>query len=230
MRDARYFVAVSERGARNGVCLWMKKTVALIALVLGTRLHAQTPVCFRGQPLPKCDGWLVLEARLMQRVEGSSHPFDVNTNLPLRTRDLREYAAGGIGYMRNVDTTQAVGGIFSVGGSETGVRIALEGRRRTWLNHGLASFDVGGGVLTAQQQDVGHPGTSQAYGVTGHAALGVVDVVGVMLAADLVRGQGHTSHAIHVGVQLDSWGGVAAGLVTIAGAILIGLALSGEQT
>ena len=169
----------------------------------------------------------MLEARLMSRLEGSSHPFAVDDNVTLRNRDLREYAAGGIGYMRNVDTTHAVGGIFSVGGSETGVRIALEGRRRTWLNHGIASLDLGGGLLTAQQQDVGRGGTSQTYGVTAHAALGVVDVVGVMLAADLVQGQGHTSHAIHAGVQLDSWGGLAAGLVSLAGAALIAFALAG---
>ena len=86
-------------------------TIAAFTLTAPS-LRAQT--CFRGQPLPACKGFLLIEP---------GYSFGLNPDVG------RHYVTWDLGYMHNVGRS-AVGGTGFVGTDFEATRIGLKGRYR----------------------------------------------------------------------------------------------------
>lgn len=186
---------------------------------------ARHHTCFRAQPLAACDAWVPLTVTGAARTTGTSHArFSPSGVTSARERDLREYGALGVGYMVNRDSTHAVGGLFEVGSSESGVRLALKAKRQRWLSKRWAVSESFG-VLTAQQMNVATDGTTQAYGFTGDVGIDFLDQIGVVVSGDVARGSGHQSAALHAGVRAGSYTALAAAAATAVVGIAVGSSL-----
>lgn len=183
--------------------------------------------CFRPTRAPRCRSYLALEMVAVGRLAGTTSTRPSCGAGPFcRQEDLRAYLGGDIGWMRNVDSTRALGVSLQIGGSEDGVRVALRARRRQWLPHHLV-FDLAAGPLTAQQQPNDNTGVKQSYGFTAESGVGVSNFGTLVLAGDVTRRPGHSASALHGGARLESWPAVIGGAVVVAGLIALYSALKG---
>ena len=199
----------------------MSRRLALIALVVvvavvshGSTVAAQAPVhakCRDAHALPTCGSYFLFELSGTARISGSSIgrcDFTCTVENP-----LPGYGSVDIGWMRNVDTTRALGGSLQIGGSDQGTRLALRIRHRSWLPHGF-TFDAGAGPLLE----------ARGGGVTGDIALGRARIGSLMLGQDIARQYGEVVTGTHAGARLESTGG-AIGSLLIAG-MAVGLVIA----
>jgi hypothetical protein len=139
------------------------------------------------------------------RVGNASHPVDSPFGYaPRNELDFRQLGAWGIGYMRNLDSSDAIGGLIEAGTAGFDKRLTLKMRGQRWLSPSWA-VSASVGPLSAQQQAVGADGTTQAYGATADVGVDFADQVGVVVTGDVTRQSAHQSAALRVGVRGSSY-------------------------
>jgi hypothetical protein len=202
--------------------------VMLSSLVVSASLAAQAPqpsptepksFCLRGQPLPQCRSWFVLEVTGAKRIVGTSAAQHINNP------DLDEYVAWDLGVMRNMDSVRAKGWSLQVGGSSGGTRIAAKLRRRRWLDNHFTR-DVAIGPLVAQEQSRNNTGVVEGFGAAAEAALGYNDLLGVMLDGDVLHVDGRQAAALHVGARAESFVGAVISSIAVLGVYILYRGLS----
>jgi hypothetical protein len=175
--------------------------------------------CLRGQPLRSCRSYLVFELTGTTQLTSTSHEVTIVPSPAFTEPDLRSYVAWNIGAMENRDSTHALGASLEAGVAFEGGRVAIKGRRRTWLANNDA-FDVAAGVLATSQQ-TSRGGSVLAYGLTAESAFGLGDQVSVAISGDLVRSRERGSAALKVGLRLGSYTAMAAtGLIAVGVAVI----------
>ena len=177
-------------------------------LAAQARAATSAPFCVSGRPLRVCRSYLVFELTGAREVRSTAQEVSLAPEVPSFTQnDLASYLAWTVGGMINRDSTHAMGLAFQAGPTNEGVRMALQGRGRTWLpNNG--TFDVAvGGLSMAQTTPSGR--STQAYGLTAESAVGLGDQVSVFVSGDLVGSARRRSAAVHVGGRLGSYAGMA---------------------
>lgn len=115
----------------------------------GTGLAAQEQVgCFRGQPLPQCKTFWIIEMQglipLAQTSRQVTYAGEFGYSYP--SESFGDQVEWNLGHMVNVGGGYAVGGVLTVGSGSnnplTGVRV----RGRKWLSRDL-SLELEGGLL-----------------------------------------------------------------------------------
>jgi len=118
--------------------------------------------------------------------------------------DFRNFGAVDVGYMRNLDSNDAMGALIEAGTGGFDKRFALKARGQHWLSSSwTASASVG--LLSAQQQAVGADRTTHAYGATADVGVDFEDQLGVVLTGDVTRQAAHQETALRVGVRGGSY-------------------------
>lgn len=201
--------------------------VAFIALMSPTVMAAQTKpppdsgtFCFRGRPLPACNGFLLLEIGGSGRVLPSHQPAG-NSAVAEDGGNIGMFA---IGMMRNRPDRTAIGGALELGWGEwPRKRYAIEFRRRKWLNNWVA-FDAAAGPLMINTVNSESAfGGSVNYGLTSHAGLVLGDFATVTTGLDFVRSN-RNQVTLTAGGRLGSWGTLSAAALGVV--FLLGLAHS----
>lgn len=172
---------------------------------------AEAPLCFRGEPLPECQGFLLTEfAAAIARPSGYRRP-------PLN-------AIWELGYMHNLEVEKlAFGGtLFFVYDDEERILFGFKPRLRRWLTPWL-SAEVGPGVIVGGGNGGSFAPSYPAF--SGHAALNFGDLVSVSAQLEVlpltemsnVNPQGREVTG-YIGLRFGSYAGMAAG--PLAGAFL----------
>ncbi|WP_225413087.1 hypothetical protein [Stigmatella hybrida] len=173
---------------------------------------ADAPLCFRGKPLPECQGFLLTE-------------FAVAIAQPSDYRRPPFNAIWELGYMHNLEEASlAFGGtLFFVYDDEERILFGIKPRLRRWLTPWL-SAEVAPGIVIGG----GNGGTfAPSYpAFSGHAALNFGDVVSVSAQLEMLpltstsnvnpRGREVTGY---LSLRFGSYAGMAAG--PLAGAFLV---------
>lgn len=185
--------------------------------------------CFAGRALPHCKTFWITEwgfyqpltsTEFVQRYETTT--FDVE--------DFGNHLGVDVGLMSNLNSRQAIGGVFHLGVSQ-GWRTGLKGRYRHWLSgERKRVVDLSAGVLRAPMRDQFPDFDTQGVGVTGDVSLGLGNWIAVTIRGDALRGGGRTAAATYGGVRLGSYAGIAATALTGFYVLLIYVAYSGAGT
>jgi len=159
------------------VALAVASGLALDALWSGRSLAAQVDddageesrICFRGQPLPACRSFWIVEMQAYTPLAQSTRQVSY-TGAPLTPLEsFEEQLEWNLGHMANITPRLAVGGLFTLGtGAGSGAFAGLKGRVRRWLN-GDVSLELEGGWLRTGAQ---YP---TASGVTADVRLNIRD-------------------------------------------------------
>jgi hypothetical protein len=168
------------------------------------RAPAEAPLCFRGRPLPECQGFLLTE-------------FAVSLGLPSSYRRPPLDASWELGYLHNLEVERlAVGGsLFLVYDDEQRLLFGVKPRLRRWLTPWL-SAEVAPGILVAGG---GVDSFAPAYpAFSGHAALNFGDVLAVSTQLEVlplasksnVNPQGREITG-YIGLRFGSYAGLAVG-------------------
>lgn len=210
----------------------------LLALALAAfALHAGTaqgqvqppgeprPFCVRGRPAESCRAFLVAAGSGHLLLGGSRYSRSGNDGVT-RSTHMAGHVSWELGAMVNRGPADAVGATVLAGADANGLRLGLKGRYRRWMAHG-AALDLGAGVLGAHRAepfpDASLRGNRHVFaaGLTGDAALGLTEWVGVSVRGDLLYDpHGPPVTAVYGGLTLGTRPTVAA---TVA-PILLGIA------
>ncbi|MDC0711632.1 hypothetical protein POL68_24400 [Stigmatella sp. ncwal1] len=165
---------------------------------------AETPLCFRGAPLPRCQGFLLTE-------------FAATLGLPSSYRRPPLNAIWELGYMHNLEVESlALGGtLFLVHDDEQRTLFGIKPRLRRWLTPWL-SAEVAPGILIGGGGVDSFAPSYPAF--SGHAALNFGDVVSVSTQLEVlplasksnVNPQGREITG-YIGLRFGSYAGLAAG-------------------
>lgn len=193
--------------------------------------------CFRGRALPHCSHFLLIEAGYYHRLAGSKHAaLDTNeiTRDAIDNLDRDSHFSWELGYMRNLDGRNAMGGALLVGTGDAGARFGVKGRYRRWVGaEGTGRLDFGAGVLRGGMRDrVPNPyrpsatdpltivADVPAYGVTADVTYDIGDLIGVSTRVELMRAEGgRTGTAVFGGVRLGSYSAIVASAAAGAGLV-----------
>lgn len=214
--------------------------IALSASLVGAQT-APSPTCFTGSPPgTRCSGYVLLEGTASRPVISTKHTivtggvaFPAISNV---VEDLPEHIGGGLGYVRVVSPTHAVGGVaeleFANGEYGNGHRVALTLRDRHWFDQLV--FDAGAGPVGIQVPVVDKNGSCCdgrviAYGGTAEVALTYRGWIGLMAGVDAVHGGGRSSMALKVGARSGSYGSIVSAVVAGVGALVVWRALAGSN-
>jgi hypothetical protein len=182
---------------------------------------AQRAICFQARPLGACRAWIPFMLTAVFRVGNTSRAVDSQYGYaPGNELDFRQFGAWDIGYMRNRDSSDAIGGLIEVGTRGFDKRFALKARGQHWLS---PSWTVSGsvGLLSAKQQAAGADRTTHAYGATADVGVDFEDQMGVVVTGDVTRQSAHQATALRVGVRDGSYAAVwAAGLFAVIDIII----------
>ncbi len=193
-----------------------------VAVALGpTSAHAaqatDTVVCFRGQPMPRCDWFFITEFGVIARLAGSE------PDLPPLTSRQKVTAVWELGAMRNLTPSSAFGAtLFFANPDADESRAAVRLRYRRWLKSGFA-LHVAPGLLV-EANDVASdfrfapklPGFSGQVGVTWR------DRVTASTGIDVVKAGPQTIADWTMSVRAGAGAG-AVGLLAIAALTVIGI-------
>ena len=191
--------------------------------------------CWRGRPAPACRTFLLAEGNLYTPVAGSRYTRrDYNPSVDTRSLELTWYVAWELGAMRNVSLNDAVGASAMLGGDANGVRWAVKGRYRRWLDAGTA-LDVGAGVLGAGRsvpRADDQPGNDHvpAVGLTGDVSLGLTEWASLGVRADVLfseEGEDGPATAYYVGTRLGTRPALVATAAPLVFALLVGVVAGG---
>jgi hypothetical protein len=193
--------------------------------------------CWEGSPASECRAFLVMEGRLYQQLAGSRYPYRHGPYGPRADEvephlELSGYVAWEVGAMVNTAPDRAVGASLLLGVEEGGLRVAMKGRYRRWLNR-TAAWDVGAGVLAAKRRVVGDVGSDYvpAVGLTGDVSIGLTRWVGVGVEGDLLFSQDDRDPAtgLYAGVKLGKGptGGLTGIMATFGAIAIIAFVISG---
>lgn len=176
--------------------------------------------CLSPKPLKKgCRDFVFLHDVGMLGIARGRHDTHANQN-----EDFPGHAGVVIGYMRNVDSTHAVGGSFEFDYGLAG-RMSFKAHYRTWLSSG-SSFDAAAGPLVAEVFQAGNGGDERvkAFGVTADIAWILPWHFGPTAGLDVAHAPGRETFGVHAGLRLESGWAVAA--AAAAGALYVLYALS----
>lgn len=166
---------------------------------------APRAMCFRARPVATCRAWIPFTVTMVVRVGHTSHGVDSPFGYaPGDEIDFRDLGAVDVGYMRNRDSSDAIGGLIEVGTGGFDKRFALKARGQHWLSPSWA-VNASVGLLTAQQRVVAGDRTTQAHGATADLGVDVEDQVGIVVTGDVTRQSGHQATALRVGVRSGSY-------------------------
>lgn len=198
------------------------------AQIQPSRSASDGSFCWRGRPAPECRTFLLAEGNVYTPVAGSRYTRqDYNAGVTTRSLELTWYVAWELGMMRNLDENDAVGASAMLGGDANGVRWAVKGRYRRWLDAGTA-LDVGAGVLGAGRSvpRENQPGNDHvpAVGLTGDVSLGLTEWASLGVRADVLfseEGEDGPATAYYVGTRL----GTRPALVASAAPLVLALGI-----
>ncbi len=120
--------------------------------------------CFRARPSPRCGSFLVTEFSYLKRFSRSGYNIRNNNN------DF--YFLGEVGWMKNLDKKNAIGGTIYFGLDDNDSELAFKPRYRRWLSPKI-SLDLSMGPIIKNFGGYWHEGP----GFIGQAQLGFNDVV-----------------------------------------------------
>lgn len=187
--------------------------------------------CFRGQPLPTCRSFWIVEMQGQTPVVQSRRPIFYWDEPPVQMHSFERELEWNLGHMVNLTPSWALGGVVTLG---TGTDDHLSGvkvRARRWLDPNV-SLELQGGLLRTGNR---HPAP---MGVTADVRLNIGDQGSVFVrwdGVDLVElgapggdyyDPAAFAHAFSVGIGLGSMPAViGTGALGLGVAIVLGLAL-----
>lgn len=181
-------------------------------------------VCWGGRPRPQCSTFWVTEmsfeypfaktsTRFVENFGGGEYRYTIS--------DFRSRLVWTVGPMVNISANRAIGGTLSVGTAPSGLRAALEARRRWWGADGIA-YDLSAGVLRVDLPAVPGNLDHKGYGLTAGAFLIGNDLIQLNTHADVVMAAGRLHAAGSVGMGLGSKA-AAAGTVLLGALVIVAL-------
>jgi hypothetical protein len=196
----------------------MRSLVSSIALALAIPIvarsqtsdslrHAPEAFCFRGRPLPRCEGFMLLEVQFAGPVGQLGDRFDETAgNDPARPdiRSLRSGVFADVGYLQNHPNQTATGLSMQLGfqNGDAG-RLAVTARRRAWLDNAF-SVDLSAGPLALSPGGLLPIRRHTALGLTGGAALDAGDLIAFTSRIDVVYGA-RPQAALFLGGRTGPW-------------------------
>ena len=136
----------------------------------------------------------------------------------LKDNALDSWVGWDAGWMVNRSPVASFGGALEVGGSSDGLRLALRGKARRWLQHDLVA-DASVGPLMTQFQ-TGN-GEKPSFGLTADVGFGRARLGLVTVGADMAMQNGSMQFANHIGVRAESTGAVIISAVAAVGGLLV---------
>lgn len=199
------------------LCLFLTATVAPRPAAGADPPAEPCSLCWRGRPAAHCKSFLITELGIGTRFKSyaARQPFD----------DSDIYLVLSLGYMRNLDSRNAIGGTINVD-TDLGL-ISITPRYRRWLS-GVFAADASAGVIVAKVGTDGYSGGLPSPGFRTDLSLNFADIAslggGMEVIPYRVIFQGtHHDVAWHMESRLGSYPAAvgAAGLVAAVGAFLI---------
>ena len=183
------------------VCLSLP--VSILAQAEGSQQERQQTGCFRGRPLPACKSFWIFEMQVTERLAQTTRAFGFDPELAEFERTAIEW---NLGYMANLDSTYAIGGMVTVGHP-----VALALRVRRWLDTNW-SLEAQGGLALGQSLPT--PATTNVGG-TAALRLNIRDQGSIYVRWDMLSipewsdddgffDVGGVQHALSVGVGAGS--------------------------
>ncbi len=178
-----------------------------------------TRLCWRGKPAPECTTFWITEFGIDASTSSTATIVTENYGggqvYRYAYRDFDSRFVWTVGPMFNTGPRTAIGGTLSISPFNNHYRTAVEMRRRSWKNEGLA-IDLSAGGLR-----MGVPGpTSSAYrdeyGVTAGALIVGADLINVNGRVDLLVSGGKARLGTSVGLAGGSY-------VALVGTVTLGL-------
>jgi hypothetical protein len=192
---------------------------AVVAAVIGaSTLSAQDGSshrrCRDPHPAPVCASYFLFEFNAASRTGGTkvSLPFGLKDNA------LDSWVAWDAGWMVNRTPVTSVGGALEVGGSSDGLRVALRGKARRWLQHTLVADASVGPLMTQFQTGDGEKPT---FGLTADVGFGRARLGLVTVGADMAMQNGSMQFANHIGGRAESTGAVIISVAAAIGGFLV---------
>jgi len=187
----------------------------------GTQTEPSKKYCWRGQPIPACDRFLLTEFGFYRSivqpaatVTYSWYP-DSTQQSSYQIRDTPWNFTWEVGGMVNANARTAVGATILLGANDDGGTVGIKARYRRWLNSDGIALDVGAGVRTSQSDR----GTNATYlgpssstftdqapppAFTGDVAINARDYVSLVARVDIARFDNRYQPNISLGVRAGS--------------------------
>ena len=208
--------------------------VALPAIAQDSAATSHKRYCWRGQPKPNCDAFLLTESNYFRSVvipTAKVHYYfsaDSAQQSYYEVRDQDWNFTTEIGGMVNRSARTALGATLLLGASPDGATVGVKARYRRWLNADGVALDIGAGVRTSQSNRATYtydanvpyrePGPSPAF--TGDVAINARDYLALVARVDVAKFGNRYQPNVALGVRAGSKPAVIA-----TGAILTTYAL-----
>lgn len=165
----------------------------------------QSATCFRAQPLAACRAWIPFNLTTVFRLAPLGHQVDAPFGYaPGDDGDIRAFGAVDIGYMRNRDSSDAIGALIEAGTGGIDKRLALKVRAQRWLMP-CSAVSASFGLVRAKQQVLTTDRTTQAFGATADLGVDFGDLFGILVTGDVTRQGSRSSTALRAGLRADSY-------------------------
>ncbi len=213
-------------------------TMSLSHVCLAPSLRAQTDtlvirprLCFRGEPAPRCDRFVITEMGYYKPVTTSQATLVLPSGQVLRYPHIDPQLTVNVGAMVNRGSHSAVGGTVLFGFGGGGAQLGVLGRYRRWLTADGFAVDVAAGLVQGELIDAERylASRGKAMGVTGELALNAGDYGAVVLRLDMLRRQNRENSALYLGARLGSKPAVGASIVLLTLSVLVVAALNGSD-
>lgn len=209
-------------------------TRGLSALRIATLLCAAAPLsaqssaprnhCWRGQPAPACNTFVITEIGYYASLLSTSVTIPPAPGYPNPERQRVAFTNHGtfeIGVMHNRGPSSAVGATLFLGGDGHGIRYGARARYRRWLDSEGQSLDLSSGIIAGSL-----PQTGLTAILSSDAALNFSDYGAVVAGVDVAHTHGRPHAALFGGARLGSKPAVIATGAVMVGAMLVYAALS----
>jgi hypothetical protein len=166
--------------------------------------------CFRGKSLSECSSFFISEFAYLKRLSRSVG-FDEDKVYRFKG-DHDFYFSADIGWMRNLDMKNAIGGTMYFGLDDDGSRLAIKPRYRRWLNDKI-SLDISAGLIFKSFENEMH----KSPGFTGHIGLGISDYIMLITQLEIMPFEAvyysyHDGEYLHMkGKEVVWYGGLKLG-------------------
>jgi hypothetical protein len=189
--------------------------------------------CFRGQPLPRCKSFWIVEMQGSTPLLQTERFTYIDDTRQLRHDTFDSVLEWNLGHMVNVGDRHALGGVITVGTGNTDPLTGIKLRARRWMGRDV-SLEVETGLVRSNATDTQFPGVN---GGTADVRLNIRDQGTFYVRWDVLDlpqesylsyyDPGGTHHGFSVGVGLGSVPALAGtGGLALLYAVLLGLYLS----
>lgn len=209
--------AVASRLARLALLVAVPVAVLAQASPRDTaRTGAPVPrlTCWRGQPLPACQRFVLTEIGFLRRVATTGRPVLDPNGAPypgLRDEDYDNELLVELGVMQNRGPKHAIGGVLVLGPN-----VGAKARYRRWLDTSGVALDLGAGIVRDSRY------LSSGASLVGDVALNFSDYGALIVRGQTSRRDGRSAFGLHAGARLGSKPAAIGGAVlTVAFGILI---------